>query len=93
MALSEVDDAEADEDCGAVADVGDNWACRSLVALVLRAAGATPFEVALELLVAAGGGLRVVFEELACAVRLWLLDLRVEPTSLLKRELKVDDIG
>lgn len=58
----------------------------------MLAAGATPFEVAL--LVAAGGGVRVVVEEFAWAVRLLFEERRVDPTSLRNLELKVLlDIG
>lgn len=39
------------------------------------------------------GGVRVAADELLCWVRLLLEERRVEPTSRLNRELKVEDIG
>lgn len=104
MALSEVDEADADEDCGAVAEVGDSWPApddRSLdapAALLAaevadaEAAPPTPFEV-VALADPAGGGVRVAVDELFCWPSELFEDLRVLPTSRLNRELKVDDIG
>lgn len=96
MALSEVDETEADEDCGAVAEVGDSWPAPAAAPAPpalgwALAAGDVPFEVAVE--VAGGGGVRVTVDELFCWPSELFDDLRVLPTSRLNRELKVDDIG
>lgn len=89
MALSEVEEADADEVFGgAVPEVGESWPLRSLVAPV-PPGGATPL-VEAAALVGAGGGVRVVVEEFAWAVRELLEDLRVLPTNLRKRLLKED---